>query len=74
MSYAAVTAHNAPPLPQQPHPDFGLLNTKNPHDEVTPDVDTAHVSCISLELELEAMLTPKSHRSPLSHTTSRLLR
>lgn len=44
MSYAAVTAHNAPPLSQQAHPDLGLLNTKNPHDEVNPDVDTAHVS------------------------------
>lgn len=29
-SYAQVTAHNAPPIEQQPHPDPALLNTAPP--------------------------------------------
>jgi hypothetical protein len=43
MSYAAVTAHNAPPLSQQPHPDLGLLNTTAANDETIPDIDKEKV-------------------------------
>ncbi|KAK7057300.1 hypothetical protein R3P38DRAFT_1170121 [Favolaschia claudopus] len=37
MSYAEVTAHNAPPLSEQPRPDTGLLNTAPPTS--SPNVD-----------------------------------
>jgi len=39
MSYANVTAHNAPPLSRQPHPDPALLNTKRGPVDNAPDVD-----------------------------------
>ncbi|KIM23475.1 hypothetical protein M408DRAFT_11503 [Serendipita vermifera MAFF 305830] len=53
MSYANVVAHNAPPLSQQPHPDLNLLNTSNPHDEVAPDVDTAHVTVVAHDFKAQ---------------------
>ncbi|KAJ7262290.1 hypothetical protein B0H12DRAFT_1231321 [Mycena haematopus] len=37
MSYAQVTAHNAPPLSQQPHPDQALLNTSPPESDAYID-------------------------------------
>jgi hypothetical protein len=46
MSYAAVIAHNAPPLSQQPHPDLGLLNTAATNDETIPDIDKAKVGVV----------------------------
>ncbi|PVF96143.1 hypothetical protein CPB86DRAFT_787292 [Serendipita vermifera] len=45
MSYASVTAHNAPPLSQQPHPDLALLNTAPDHGEA-PDVNTGKVNVV----------------------------
>jgi hypothetical protein len=46
MSYAAVTAHNAPPLSAQPHPDLGLLHTEDDRDATIPDVSTAKVNVV----------------------------
>lgn len=45
MSYAAVAAHNAPPLDQQPQPDQGLLNTDPPSADPVVD-DTAKVNIV----------------------------
>lgn len=46
MSYAAVTAHNAPPLGDQPHPDPALLNTTPPQHPPIAD-DTAKVNIVA---------------------------
>ncbi|KAG8796843.1 hypothetical protein FRC16_009462 [Serendipita sp. 398] len=46
MSYAQVTAHNAPPPSQQPHADLRLLNTERGVEHAHPDVDMGHVSVV----------------------------
>ena len=43
MSYAKVTAHNAPPISRQPHPDPALLNTRRGTVDENPDVDDPKV-------------------------------
>lgn len=45
MSYAAVAAHNAPPVSEQPQPDQGLLNTEAPSADPIVD-DTAKVNVV----------------------------
>jgi len=45
MSYASVTAHNAPPLDQQPHPDTALLNTTPPTAAAVAN-DTSKVNLV----------------------------
>lgn len=45
MSYAAVAAHNAPPLSQQPQPDQSLLNTDAPSADPIVD-DTSKVNVV----------------------------
>jgi len=69
MSYANVTAHNAPPLSQQPHPDLGLLNTSNPSDESLPDVDTAHVTVVAHDFgEKPKTITSETKQITVEHS------
>lgn len=46
MSYASVTARNAAPIDDQPHPDQGLLNTIPPHHSGIAD-DAAKVNIVA---------------------------
>ena len=50
MSYASVTAHNAPPLEDQPHPDQALLNTIPPHHSGIAD-DAAKLNIVPPEFK-----------------------
>ncbi|CAL1706984.1 unnamed protein product [Somion occarium] len=44
MSYASVTAHNAEPSSQQPHPDPALLNTEPPSaDNIVDDATKVNI-------------------------------
>ncbi|KAF7376047.1 Phospholipid-transporting ATPase [Mycena sanguinolenta] len=55
MSYAQVTAHNAAPLSQQPHPDPALLNTDPPTS--SPYIDpTKKINVVPMNSN------PNSHR------------
>ncbi|KAJ6499414.1 hypothetical protein C8R45DRAFT_982310 [Mycena sanguinolenta] len=61
MSYAQVTAHNAAPLSQQPHPDPALLNTEPPSS--SPYIDpTKKINVVPMNNN------PKSSSSSRPHS------
>ncbi|PAV24108.1 40S ribosomal S18-coprinopsis cinerea [Pyrrhoderma noxium] len=63
MSYADVTAHNAPPPSMQPKPDPALLNTEQPKSGIVAD-DTAKVNIVSPDFKRDPT-TVTSEKHPI---------
>jgi len=65
MSYASVTAHNAPPISKQPKPDPALLNTTAPGYTTGVADDTAKVNVVGPDFKRNPV-TVTSETDPLT--------
>lgn len=67
MSYAAVAAHNAPPLSEQPRPNPALLNTEPPSHSAVAD-DAAKVNLVAPDFKTNPATVTSVKRVPIEPT------